>query len=608
MADYMVDVKGRSYKIGITYSTGDNYENNSYCSVKGDIIPVYEWARSEWRIPFEHVNDYFYAVGTKFASGRVMFLTAPENGYISAICFFWYGDTYQSVWGGSQYPPSSWRATNTVYPCDFFIAQVTCPYNAQYDYSHWVIDLNSGKTWLPNFWNSEATYDTNRDRTSLSTLVDWRDGSGGGGLNIKNMMMPNNFMVWYAGSGRYDLWQNGFLCKLYDSDEPDSNERYKDYSWLQTGETTDTKFYIPLSYGDFVASYGCRSTKPLSSFLSGYEPPSEYPFEEDYNDGGGGTGDYRDTSDTIPIDGLPTFSALSTGFINAYQLSLQEVIDLHSYLMSGSFLDNVKKLMNDPIDYIISLMMAPYVPETGANTNITVGGVTTSVSGAPLTSGYKLLDCGSITLSEFWGKYLDYNPYTKIQIYLPFIGIKPLDVDDVMSATVGLTYRIDVLTGACVATVSVSNTRGTNGALYYFNGNCHNHIPVSGKNYLEMVSNVLRTSTGLAGSLSKGDALGIASGAMDVMRSGKEIIEHSGELQGAHGLLANYTPFLIVSRPSQSLAQNYKHYKGYISNITAQLATLTGYTEVAELVQTNIHCTLDEFDEINELLKEGVYL
>ena len=112
----------------------------------------------------------------------------------------------------------------------------------------------------------------------------------------------------------------------------------------------------------------------------------------------------------------------------------------------------------------------------------------------------------------------------------------------------------------------------------------------------------------MAGSIAKGDTFGAVSGAINVVRSAKEQLEHAGELTGATGLLSNFTPFLMVSRPSQSLAQNYNHYRGFISNVTAQLGNLSGYTEVAELVQTNIHCTLDEFEEINDLLKSGVYL
>jgi hypothetical protein len=159
--------------------------------------------------------------------------------------------------------------------------------------------------------------------------------------------------------------------------------------------------------------------------------------------------------------------------------------------------------MNDPIDYILAFMLAPYTPDTSASTNIMIGGTNSEVSALRISSGYKTVDCGTITLSEFWGKFYDYNPYTKVQIYLPFIGMRPLDIDDVMSGEVNLKYRIDVLTGACVATISVNNARGTNGAIYNFNGNCHSHIPVSGKNYLETVTNVLSAGVGMAGSIAK---------------------------------------------------------------------------------------------------------
>lgn len=347
-------------------------------------------------------------------------------------------------------------------------------------------------------------------------------------------------------------------------------------------------------------NYLCNLTPP--------PPPPEYPFEDDYNGGGGGTGDYRDTSDTIPIDGTPTNSAIASGFVNAYLLTQQNVDDFHAYLYSNDFLSNVKKLMNDPIDYILAFMLAPYTPDTSTSANITIGGTDSEVNALRISSGYKTIDCGTITLNEFWGKFYDYNPYTKVQIYLPFIGMRPLDIDDVMAGDINLKYRIDVLTGACVATISVNNARGTNGAIYNFNGNCHSHLPISGKNYLETVTNVLSAGVGMAGSIASGNSLGVATGAINVMRSAKEQLEHAGELTGATGLLSNFTPFLMVSRPSQSLAQNYNHYHGFISNVTAQLGTLNGYTEVSELVQTDIHCTLDEFEEINTLLKEGVYL
>lgn len=625
MPDYMCDVKGNYYKIGVTYTSGSSNTNNTKCTVKGDNVPVLEWARSAWRNAPDTPADDFVTMNGNWAGGRVMFLTDViydplyQDNYIYAICFLWEDEGIA--------PDLATRQAATAYPHKFYIATMRQRYIAGFDYRKFIVNYgtsdyqtNGPKTWCPTFSGTYAEIlepGLGGFTNYLVPVIDWQDGQGGGGLAVNTLMIPDVYMMWYQGDAEYAQWIQCFITRIIDNDDPDG-DYYKDYNWLTVGETADERFLLYQSYADFRSSSGlpvCGSAghPQLKDYLSGFSPeppipPGDDPFESDYNEGGGGDGDYRDTSDEIPQDGVPTVSALSTGFIRAYELSNAQINDLYSYLMTDNFLDNVKKLMSDPIDYIVSLMLAPYSPTTGSSTTIHVGGVDTGVGAVPIISGYKNIDCGTIQLKEFWGKYLDYNPYTKVQIYLPFIGIRPLDIDDVMSAQVTLTYRIDVLTGACVATVAVNNVRGTKGAIYYFNGNCHSHVPVTGKNYLDILGNVMRAGSGLAGAISQSNPLGIASGSIDVMRSSREIIEHAGELQGSHGLLANYTPFLIVSRPSQSLAQNFKHYKGYISNVTKTLSTLTGYTEVAELVQTNIHCTESEFDEINDLLKSGVYL
>ena len=55
----------------------------------------------------------------------------------------------------------------------------------------------------------------------------------------------------------------------------------------------------------------------------------------------------------------------------------------------------------------------------------------------------------------------DYNPHTTVSLYLPFIGIVPLNVDDVMRATITVKYGVDVFTGACLAMVEVSRDNAT---------------------------------------------------------------------------------------------------------------------------------------------------
>lgn len=562
-----------------------NYNSNvtstfSYnCIYKGQNVPIYRLFREYYGsdkadTDYKAVSGgYYFGIVLSFANED------PKDGYI--LSWYYESNTFPDL-ATRQEELRQGRLNSTRNVLQLLKVKLSATPSAT--------EQNSFKYWRDHISTTQKT-------VQMLAEIGWQDGDGttlGATLCYPFLLYADNSQTPESGlMTRTD--KKGVLitaCGFNDilvSEDPEDNVAI-------TVNACAPRTYKASGY----YTYMCNLTPP--------PPPPEHPFEDDYNGGGGGTGDYRDTSDTIPVDGTPTNSAIASGFVNAYLLTQQQTIDFHNYLYSTDFLDNVKKLMNDPIDYILSFMLAPYTPDTSASTTITIGGTSSGVSALRISSGYKTIDCGTITLSEFWGKFYDYNPYTKVQIYLPFIGMRPLDIDDVMSGQVNLTYRIDALTGACVATVSVNNARGTNGAVYNFNGNCHSHIPVSGKNYLETVTNVLQAGVGMAGSIASGNALGVASGAINVMRSAKEQLEHAGELTGATGLLSNFTPFLMVSRPSQSLAQNYNHYRGFISNVTAQLGTLTGYTEVAELVQTDIHCTLDEFDEINDLLKSGVYL
>lgn len=603
--NYIVTADNRT--IGITRlkttESSLTFTAKMQCIEKGDNIPIYQIWEEMYFSDFDE-SKHQLKVGNDYYIGMVVAFTDVTNGYIGGIVAYKLIGTTPTSYSARLQEQSQGQYS---YSSPIIVKIGYKNYYSGYqtdDYKNFVI--SGSETW----YNCQPFAAVNNNRTTINLLgvVSWEDGVG----TLLGGTLCYPVIIDYPENSSYKLL--GIGCRVFGDTSLASAKNFDDIivsedseDWLIYASSTFALFATLKTYYETGSTGGIFWQDSFYSGLTPYIPP-DYPFEDDYNGGGGGTGEYTDTSDTIPIDGTPTNSAIASGFVNAYLLTQQQTLDFHNYLYSTDFLTNVKKLMNDPIDYILSFMLAPYTPDTSASTTITIGGTNSEVNALRISSGYKTVNCGTIALQEFWGKFYDYNPYTKIQAYLPFIGMRPLDVDDVMSGNVNLTYRIDVLTGACVATISVDNARGERGAVYNFNGNCHAHIPVSGKNYLETVTNVLQAGVGMAGSIASGNALGVASGAINVMRSAKEQLEHAGELTGATGLLANYTPFLMVSRPSQSLAQNYNHYRGFISNVTAQLGTLTGYTEVAELVQTDIHCTLDEFEEINDLLKSGVYL
>ena len=76
---------------------------------------------------------------------------------------------------------------------------------------------------------------------------------------------------------------------------------------------------------------------------------------------------------------------------------------------------------------------------------------------APYTKSYNLdIDCGSIRIDETFNSVLDYSPFSRLTIFLPFIGFQELDVSMVMNNTLHVIYTVDVLSGRCLAKLFVT--------------------------------------------------------------------------------------------------------------------------------------------------------
>lgn len=343
------------------------------------------------------------------------------------------------------------------------------------------------------------------------------------------------------------------------------------------------------------------------------EEDQDKPIQDyDPSQPGGGGGNYDPNSDPIDFPALPTGGALSSGAIKAFAVDNTILNNLFNKLWDTSIFDVAtwQKLLDNPMDCIISLHAIPVIPSTSGSGNIKLGNFDSGI-GAPYISGqYVTIDCGSKTLSEFWGSALDYAPYTKCSIYLPFIGIKPLDIDDVMKAAVHVKYNIDILTGDCVANIKCGQS-----VLYKYTGNMKQDIPVSGrqsnlplKAFQAAISMAGIAATG--GASAAGGALhtgAILSGASTVAGT-KTVTTRSGSMAGSIGLLDDFVPYIIIHRPIQSLANKFSGFKGYPSNISSQLGNLSGYTEVEYINLGNISATDAELSEIKNLLESGVLI
>lgn len=322
---------------------------------------------------------------------------------------------------------------------------------------------------------------------------------------------------------------------------------------------------------------------------------------------GGQNGNFDDTSDNIDVPTLPITNASSCGMVKMYEMTLAQTQSLASYLWSGAteFYENLTKMFDDPMDSIISLSLAPIKPSVTAQTTIEICKYAIeSVTGFPLSSQYASLDCGTVKISPYWGNALDYAPYTKASIYLPFIGTQELNIDDVMNRTVGVVYNIDLLSGACACMITCDGS-----VMYNFSGNVISQIPVSGKNALEMYKSVISavTNTALAvGTGAGGVALAgdVVSNGLSVMGS-KMTVQRGGTISATNGVLGVKFPYITILRANQSLPANFHYFKGYPSNISGKVSSFSGYTEVEYVHVTGINATENELEMIEQILKEG---
>ena len=298
--------------------------------------------------------------------------------------------------------------------------------------------------------------------------------------------------------------------------------------------------------------------------------------------------------------------AADSGFITLFNPDLAELQALAHYMWTNPLFDISawKKIFADPMDAILGLSIVPVQVPEGSARPILVGNIVTDVSMKPATAQFIEVQCGALNVNEFWSAYLDYEPYTKAEIYLPFCGVHQLSVDDIMNKTVEVRYHVDILSGACCAYVKCGES-----VLYQFIGQCSSSIPISGNDFTNVINGVLSAATAIGSLVATGGAsapLAVPALSATALNALKPNIEKSGAMGGTGGMLAMQKPYLILTRPRQAHPANQNHYTGYPSFITENLSELSGYTEIEEIHLENVQATDNELDEIVNLLKSGV--
>lgn len=395
-----------------------------------------------------------------------------------------------------------------------------------------------------------------------------------------------------------------------------------------TGGTTFSKNDVDRWFGD----YEVEETD--------YDNPYD-DLVDDENQGGEDT-NFGENSDNVSEDDLPTYDAVGTGFATIFTPNKTQLKQLADVMWNSNVFTALQNLVENITNMFTALSIVPFNVERGNEVEV-------SWLGLPLTSIYLYLaakqyyefDMGSINLNDDnrifkYDNCLDYSPFSKLGIYLPFIGFQELDIDECRNRVINLKYRIDILSGTCVAIIKLDGS-----TLYQFTGNCLTQIPITNASMQSLVTDAVNVGIAMANAKSAGAASAadikaaedsnisaakkdahkaharvtqsnadahLQSAAANAMMGLKPQYNKTGSVSAAASLLSVKQPYLFLHTPKLSIPSNYQHYAGFPCNMTGKLSNFSGFTVVESIRLNDLVATSQEVEEIYTLLKQGVII
>ena len=401
-----------------------------------------------------------------------------------------------------------------------------------------------------------------------------------------------------------------YLCLIFDDDSEVAATDIIQY-WADTGKLGINEYTLPSD----------EQMRALYIWLqdNGQEREQISPYDTGTIDNGGDPGTPT-PQDHITDSPLPTLGGLDLGVVTLYLPTTEQLQSIAAFLWSDNVLDNFKKYFNNFADNLLSLYVLPFTP-SGLNTKtFKVGNMVSQITDVAFcTTRYIDRDMGTFNLEKLWDSYLDFSPYTRVELYLPYLGLHSLDTDELMcpakmdgtlqrglGSVLNISYRLDLLTGVIVAKVKV------NGEIrYQYEGRVGLTIPLTGQTYAQMAQAIVQAGAGVATTIASGGLtapLTAAAAVTGTVNASKPNVERIGNISGDASMLATNVPYLIVTRPNKPLLDEQEIYTGFPSYKSGTLGSFSGFTQVIEAHVEGISCTEEERTLILKWLKEGIII
>lgn len=298
----------------------------------------------------------------------------------------------------------------------------------------------------------------------------------------------------------------------------------------------------------------------------------------------------------------------------------------------------------NPIQGLIDLRLYPidFTKWTGNTQKIVVGRTSLDTQGRLIeTNTLPQFSCSLGTIQGQYGNFMDYEPFSIFQIYLPFVGTTDIPANLVIGHEISCKSSVDIITGAISyivkadgypilyknGTIGVSIPMTADNAAEYALGVIHatNNVVQTGADTVKTVAKDVAKATSVKGAITdpSSNVAGAVSAGADIVAGASAIatagvdlsttvnqttIQQSGTASPSNSLYTSMSVYILQEYHNPVIPSNYAHDIGIACRLSGSVGSFSGYTQFSNVDLTGINCTESERTIILETLQNGVYL
>ena len=306
------------------------------------------------------------------------------------------------------------------------------------------------------------------------------------------------------------------------------------------------------------------------------------------------------------------------GLYTLWHPSADNLQNLGAFLYGATTQGAIASIIGDPINAIIQLTEWAVKPVDGpVKTPVICNIAATDLKMPTITNQFMQFDCGTIEIPREYHDFRDYEPYTRLSLFLPFVGDVNISTNDCITPhKIHVIYNIDFLSGVACAEVLVDED-----VRYAYQAAMCAVIPVTSGDASRLLASLIGAAVGAVGGSVMGGIVGGTAGsrlaAHSLISGVSEAAlapingiqtQRTGSISANTGLLGEMKPYVLVTRPISVVSDQYKSLLGQPYQLDGTLGSQTGFVKVREVHLDGITATESEKQEIEQLLKKGVIL